>query len=435
MSSLIRLNNYNELLKEGYFSYWAAIFCLIIMPIHVQFLPPFMILWALCWLIEKIKTGFSINYTSSESKLFGLFIIYYLWQFISLLYTTDIKLGFENLFGRLSLLLFPLLLIAPGAMIKDKIKTLSGVFAISTFLFMVLCFIIAFIRSCSFIDGNFTFNTHPGEAFWLSYFYSAQLTVNQHPTYISMYVLLSTIFSFELGFDLLQKKTVRMFWLILGVSLVLFQYFISSRAGILACMIILPVYFGFKINKLKKYKFLWIWIIVLVLALIPLLQKNQRVDYIIGNFFQNKVDYERKDDPRLIIWKSAFNIIEENILVGVGIGDVRAALSAEYERIGEESMAKERFNAHNQFIEVFLENGLIGFLIFISIFAYMFYISFRDSSFIQVIFLILIIIFFMFETMLYRFAGVSFFSLFSFLILYLKKQLNPQHYKIEGIGN
>lgn len=429
MISSNRLENFNELLREGYFSYWAAILCLIVLPLHVQYLPPFMILWALCWLIEKTKTGFNINYTSSELKLFALFVIYYIWQFLSLLYTTDLKLGFSNLFGRLSLILFPLLLLAPGGMIKNKIRTLYGAFTISTFLFMVICFIIAFIRSSGFIDGNFTFNTHPTEAFWLSYFYSAQLTANQHPTYISMYVLLSAIFSFEFGFDQHQNKTARMFWLILGAFLVLFQYFISSRAGILASMIILPIYFGYKINKLKKFKFSWIWILVLFLGLIPLLQKNQRVDYIVGKILQKKVDYERKDDPRLTIWKSSFNIIEENILVGVGIGDVRTVLSEEFKRLGEESMAKERFNAHNQFIEVLLENGLIGFIIFISIFGYMFYISFTERNYLEGIFLIILIIFFMFETMLYRLAGVSFFGLFSFLILYLRKQENPQYLK------
>lgn len=420
MISSNRLENFNELVREGYFSYWAAILCLIVLPLHVQYLPPFMILWALCWLIEKIKTGFSINYTSSELKLFALFVIYYLWQSLSLLYTTDIKLGFSNLFGRLSLLLFPLLLISPGAIIKKKIKTLSGVFAISTFLFLVACLVIAFIRSSSFIDGNFTFNTHPRDAFWLSYFYNAQLTANQHPTYISMYVLLSAIFSFEFGFDHLQRKPVRVLWVLFGAFLVLSQYFISSRSGILACMIILPVYFGYKINKLKKYKFSWIWILVLFLALIPLLQKNQRVDYIVGKILQNKVDYERKDDPRLTIWKSSFNIIEKNILLGVGIGDVRSELSSEYERMGNESLAKERFNAHNQFIEVLLENGLAGIIIFVSIFAYMFYISYAEKNYMQAIFLILIFIYFMFETMLYRLAGVSFFSLFSFLLLYYR---------------
>jgi O-antigen ligase len=85
-------------------------------------------------------------------------------------------------------------------------------------------------------------------------------------------------------------------------------------------------------------------------------------------------------------------------------------------------MAKERFNAHNQFLEVLLENGIIGLIIFISIFVCMFYIAFSNKNLLYIMFILMTLMFFMFETVLYRLAGVSFFSLFSFLLIHGDKK-------------
>ncbi len=90
-------------------------------------------------------------------------------------------------------------------------------------------------------------------------------------------------------------------------------------------------------------------------------------------------------------------------------------------------MAKERLNAHNQFLEVLLENGVIGLLIFIIIFAVMLYISFLEKNILYGIFTLMIIMFFMFETVLYRLAGVTFFSLFSFILLYVPHNKEPSN--------
>ena len=142
------------------------------------------------------------------------------------------------------------------------------------------------------------------------------------------------------------------------------------------------------------------------------------MDYLYGRFVRNQDDYDRKEDPRLVIWKSALEIASKNFLLGVGIGDVREELSEEFLRIGEVQMAKDRFNAHNQFLEVLLENGIIGLIIFISIFVCMFYIAFSDKNLLYIIFILMTLMFFMFETVLYRLAGVSFFSLFSFILIH-----------------
>ena len=408
-----------DLLKKGFFSFLCALLVVIILPVHVRYLPPFMILWGIFWISENyLRIAVVASCRKSFKILFILFISYYLWQAVGLTYSADIKMGLSNLFGRLSLVLFPLVLIYPGDTVKFKLKTLLRVCAFSTALYVLFCFGNAIFRSVSIQGSLWSFNPHPAEYIWLNYFYSSELIISEHPSYVAMYALLSSFICFESYFDYSVKFGHRLLWLILGLSMMISQYFISSRAGILISLILVPLYFIFKFRQIGKMRYSWIWIILILVALVPLILKNQRVDYLYGRLIGNQDGYERKKDPRLVIWKSALEIANKNLLLGVGVGDVREELSVEYMRIGEIQMAKERFNAHNQFLEVLLENGIIGLIIFISIFVCMFYIAFSNKNLLYIMFILMTLMFFMFETVLYRLAGVSFFSLFSFILIH-----------------
>jgi O-antigen ligase len=408
-----------ELLQKGFFSFLCALLVVIILPVHVRYLPPFMILWGIFWISENyLRIAVVTRCRKSSKTLFILFISYYLWQAVGLTYSADIKMGLSNLFGRLSLVLFPLVLIYPGDTVKFKLKTLLRVFAFSTALYVLFCFGNAIFRSVSIQGSLWSFNPHPAEYIWLNYFYSSELTISEHPSYVAMYALLSSFICFESYFDYSVKFGRRLLWLILGLSMLVSQYFISSRAGILISLILIPLYFVIKFRQLGKMRYSWIWIILILVALVPLILKNQRVDYLYGRLVGNQDDYERKEDPRFVIWKSALEIASKNFLLGVGIGDVREELSARYLRIGEIQMAKEQFNAHNQFLEVLLENGIIGLVLFISIFVSMFYIGISDKNLLYIMFILMIFMFLLFETVLNRLAGVTFFSFFSMLLCY-----------------
>lgn len=422
MNAAISKIQNSKLLKEGYFSFLIALLSLFVLPIYAYFLPPLMAIWCISWILEQCSQGNLIwNNNKRYKVLFILFILLYLLDVVSLIYTSDIKMGILNLFSRLSLVVFPLVLFSPGDMIISKIKLLLKIFATGTFLFMVFCFGYALYRSVSLNNGNFVFNTHPAEYPWLSYFYSSDLTLSQHPSYISMYVLLSVFICFETWFEYSVKSMRRFCWLVLGLMLLICQYFLSSRAGILASLVLVPVYLIIRFRKSAKFKYSWIWIVLIIVALSLVIVKNQRVDYLIGRVI-NKHDFDRKQDPRFLIWKASVEIARNNGLLGVGIGDVRTELAKQFEKHGEKDMAKERLNAHNQFIEILLENGLIGLVLFLVLFGYMIFIAFSEKNLIYGLFILMMFNFFMFETVLYRLSGITFFSLFSFLLLHVKSK-------------
>ena len=115
----------------------------------------------------------------------------------------------------------------------------------------------------------------------------------------------------------------------------------------------------------------------------------------------------------------ALSVIKHNFIFGVGVGDTSDELKKEYINAGYSEMYYENLNAHNQYLGVLLGTGLIGFLIFFSIILFMIYMAVSKRNLLYGLFLLIIMIFFMFESILNRIAGVTFFALFSFLLLHV----------------
>jgi hypothetical protein len=95
--------------KKGDISYIIAILIMVVMPIHYKFLPPLMIMLCLAWIYENYSEFGKIIRSHSNFKLLVIaFLLFYFWQIFSILYTNDLKMGWSNIFGRLSLLIFPI---------------------------------------------------------------------------------------------------------------------------------------------------------------------------------------------------------------------------------------------------------------------------------------------------------------------------------------
>jgi O-antigen ligase len=299
---------------------------------------------------------------------------------------------------------------------------LLRIFSICTAIYVVTCFGNALYRSFDFYNGQLSFNPHPPEAEWINYFYGTDLAFSIHPSYLAMYVLISVFISFESWYDKLLKKRFRIAWLVLGILLFISIYFISSRAAIVAAIVMISFYAVNKIIHRKKSRIIWMSIIIILIISLPLIKNNDRVNLLLQGFSKEHGFELRRQDERIMVWKSAVEIIKKNPLFGVGIGDVRTELVKEYRRSGEDKLEKERLNAHNQFLEVLLEGGLVGLSLFLLIFGALIYIAISEKNLLLGLFVIMVILFFTFETVLYRLAGVSFFPLFSFLLLYMPGQ-------------
>jgi O-antigen ligase len=407
-------------LQSGKLTFYSCLLSVIVLPVHVDFLPPFMILWVICWLIENrehLKSQF--DFSNDTFRLFTGFLLFFIWYIAGLFYTTDVHNGILLVFRRLSFILFPLVLIKPGEMIKKKIMLLLRIFSLSTLIYVLFSFGFALFRSLYMKDGSFIFNPHPVDRDYDNYFFGTDFAFSQHPTYLAMYVMLSFFIAFDSFFANTIRRLYRYLWLCAGVTLLVSLYFISSRAGILSALILIPVYFIVQFRKIHKS---WISVLVVMGALLLFILSflhNERIKYYLPDTPASSVVEKLKLDNRVPIWKSAIKVIRHNLVIGVGAGDASAEIRKAYKDAGYTEMYYDNLNAHNQYLETFVADGLVGLIILLSIVAFMMYHAVSRRSLIPGLFTLIILIFFLFESILNRIAGVTFFSLFAFLLLNL----------------
>jgi len=233
---------------------------------------------------------------------------------------------------------------------------------------------------------------------------------------MSFYIALENVFGIS------GQRKYKYLWLIISGILMMSIYFLSSRAGILAAFLTFPVYLFIKFKSLGKLRLFWISMLIMTVIFIPIVLTNPRVN--------NYKDWREKhsstssnlSNDRMIIWNTAKTILKQNFTLGVGTGDIQEELNEEFRSTGYIKLAEVNTNSHNQYLEILIENGLIGLLFFFSMILMMLYISYKRRNILYLMFLLLVVISFLFETMLNRLAGVTFFSLFSFLLIVVKRQ-------------
>jgi len=380
-----------------------------------------MILWVVCWIIENRQRFTKIwNREDPVLFLFAGFALYFLWYLGCLFFTDDVHNGILLVFRRLSFIIFPFVLLFPGDIIKKKVRLLLRIFSLGTLFYILFLFGLALVRSVYLTNGAITFNPHPPEYDYANYFFGTYFVFLQHPTYLAMYVVFSMFIAFESFFDNQLKSFFRILWLLSGMLLLVSLYFLSSRAGIFSALLLIPLYLIIQFKKIKKLGVSVLIIIVAMPVVIFSFLNNDRIKYYLPEANETSLVEKFMLDNRIPIWKSAIKTIKHNIFFGVSPGDASKELLKEYKNAGYTEMCYDNLNAHNQYLEVLLGTGLIGFLIFITILSYMVYILILKRNLLFGVYILIILIFFLFESILNRIAGVTFFSLFTFLLLYLE---------------
>lgn len=123
---------------------------------------------------------------------------------------------------------------------------------------------------------------------------------------------------------------------------------------------------------------------------------------------------------RLIYWKIACQIIQENWLVGVGSGDVQAAFEEKYAKNDFSLTKNHQLRAHQNYLTVWISFGVFGLLYFI--FLWYLFIKNNFKYFISTAFISIVIASFLIEDTLETQVGASFVALFYCLFLSLEKK-------------
>lgn len=314
---------------------------------------------------------------------------------LAMTYTHDIDEGVKILTRNLPFLIFPLIFTT----IKIEEKVVSFLF--KYFSFSVILATLFVLGKATYLKLN-----NLGSYF---HFLKLEMLQDKHNTYFSMFCVVAiTYFIFNL-----KKKT---WWYGACITFLLgYIYLLSVRISIIALVIVVII---FLFSNYKKIPLKYFYGILLCCVLAP-------VVFYFSPSFQEKFNPHTPQGEaisdvgsRKIHWQAALDqISKNNILLGEGTGDGHYGLFENYRKFGFETGFIEKYNAHNQFIEIMLYYGLIGLIMLIGLLIFAFRKNLIGKNY-QAIAVILVFCTFMItESILQRHDGIVlcafFISLFS----------------------
>ena len=264
----------------------------------------------------------------------------------------------------------------------------------------------------------------------ISQFFYANLSNIVHPSYLSYYVnvgLIVIILDYiSPKFSLFKKKST---YLLAALWLSFFSVILLSKNGILTTGLILLFLFAFWFQT-KKFLLLGVTLGITVSVL--------TVSYFGSSIVQNRISelfsgLESDSDSnesgsystgiRIKIWEIATNLAKDEPILGYGAGDTKDVLVEEYDKAGFSEALIRRLNAHNQFLQITLSNGIIGLLTLLGLLLLPFF-QWTHKNWHAILFSGLTIIFFITESVLETQAGVLGFV--AFLCLFSNKTFKKE---------
>ncbi|MBR5832640.1 MAG: O-antigen ligase family protein [Bacteroidales bacterium] len=294
----------------------------------------------------------------SNKKLYLFFATTYIMYAISMLYTSNVSDGWQNMEKKLSFIIFPLFFFVSDLtyLSSKRIKALfyaflSGLllFILSNMLWAIYDFIVLDAPIRRFLGWEIT---------KINYI---------HHTYIAMYACFGIIYSFVELFDNHLKSKGKIAFLLSALVLsTLFVILVESRAGILCMFLLFACLFAwlFFVKK-KRMITMCVGTALAVLLVIFFLLFPSGLNRIIKTQ-QDLVDTEHKEDIRITLLKAGLSVAKENCMFGVGVGDRCDVLIKYYE---DNNLECGDLNSHNQFVDTTISIGILGLLLLLGYFV------------------------------------------------------------------
>jgi putative inorganic carbon (hco3(-)) transporter len=295
-------------------------------------------------LVLTVLTTFALLFSNQGRKLTNIlsmpetkiYLLYFFIMIIGIPFAYHRRVAFESIFlGYLSNILFFLAFVTLVDSLK-KLKTLLFVICLSVFLYSFF----------GLITGSFS-----GGRFFI---YGGILDPNDIAyVLISMFPLCLIFIYFD---ERWFKKLFSIITVLLAITLVLLT---GSRGGFLALGTVFLVMFLTKISGLgKTQKFL---IFLILAGFYFLLEDKINLERYLS-IFEIEEDYNiSSESGRLQVWEYSIQLILNNPITGVGVECFPMAVGYLREALG--LIPRWQFT-HNSFLQVAVEVGLIGFIIF-----------------------------------------------------------------------
>lgn len=358
-------------------------------------------------IIELIKR--KTNYFNKNNFVLIFFISYFLIEIIGMFYSKNLYFGIKDIESKLLFLIGSLIIIANQFSQNQILKFLKfyviGI-NLSLIYLMGMCFIN--YRETLIIPKYIDFS------------------ILMHPTYFSFCLLIAGIIILEFHNKIINNsffKIVLLIFISIGIILT------DSKAGLI-CYFITLIFFSVKyILKLKlKVKIIVFCLSIFAsLFLVNQLSKSRFTELFsqlqTTNKFNNYTGSYNSTEIRIIIWRSAKNVIKENLIMGTGTGDIKDELIKQFKKTNFINGIEKEYNFHNQFLQIIGTFGIILGFPLILIYLKMFYNLIKEKKMFFSFLTLMFIINFLFESFLETKAGIETFVIFNTIYFSTNKEI------------
>ena len=166
--------------------------------------------------------------------------------------------------------------------------------------------------------------------------------------------------------EFFEKKLLKQYHWLAGLAFCICSaglVFNATRGAWLAVTIVCTVlllYYMFKSKRNLAVSIIFIALISTVLVNNP--KFMHRLDTI------DDFDKYQSNTERILMWQSAWNMFKDHPILGVGLGQYKENYQQKY--ISPEAKEPQLSHAHNNFLQMLAENGIVGFVGFAIMFGY-----------------------------------------------------------------
>lgn len=252
---------------------------------------------------------------------------------------------------------------------------------------------------------------------WINYFFSLDFVKTIPRAYFACYIVFSLALVIVFRKEFEKKTRLILLFLLL---MALFQ--INSISGFISLSFVIT----FFVFYLKETKFKIVLFGSLVLCVFYFGSYSPRVkEYVVeiklflknGNSLENSFLNERS-----AFWKNSIKVFKVSPIFGNGIRTSQKMLNKENQKMlgwSTKWIEMNNYNAHNQYLQFLMESGVSGFLVFLlSVFWFIKKTwKYKELKIIGILFMLIISIHMLSESIIYRYLGIAFFSCFYCLFL------------------
>lgn len=163
--------------------------------------------------------------------------------------------------------------------------------------------------------------------------------------------LVGMIVPLSLGLAFSEQKEKKVLYIFLTVFMTLSLFFSLSRGGIISFFAGISVFSIIIINKWKSTRRLLPLFVFIVILLLYLLYLG--IDPVIERFYKTDITTEQ----RLVVWKASLPLIRDFLVMGSGLGTFQHIFKPY-----KPDIPGYWDHAHNDYIELLVEAGIIGFI-------------------------------------------------------------------------